>query len=90
MGAQYAFNHTVGHPFWLPTTLSLGIVEEMLHGQTDDKGPRRTQGYIRPDLWEVDGHYVPRGLKPPPLLLIWWHYGHIVQGGLGQIRSVSS
>lgn len=68
----------------LLTTLSLGVVEEVLHGQTDHQGPRRAEGDIRANLWEVDGHYVPRGLKSPPMLLIWWLYGHIVQSGLGQ------
>lgn len=89
---QYALNHThVPPPFNpLPTTLSLGVVEEVLHGQIDHQGIRWTEGDIRADLWEVDWHYVPRGLKLPPMLLIWWLYSHIVQSGLGQIRSVSN
>lgn len=67
----------------LPTTLSLGVVEEVLPGQTDHKGKSWTEGHIRADLWHVDEHLVPCGLKPQPILLIWWLYDLIVQGGLG-------
>lgn len=70
----------------LPTTLSLGVVNKVLHGQTDHQCPRWTERYIGANLWEVDEHYVPRSLKPQPLFLIWWIYGHIVQGGLEHIK----
>lgn len=69
------------HP--VPTTLSLGVAVEMLHGQTDHQRPRRAEGDVRADVQEVDGHDVLSGLESPASLLIRWLDGLVVQCGLG-------
>lgn len=69
----------------LPTTLSLGVVDKVLHSQVDHQGIRRTKCDVGADVWEQDGHHVACSLEPKAVLLVRWVYGHIVQSRLRQI-----
>lgn len=54
----------------------------MLHGQVHNQGIGWSEGDIRTNLWEINWHHVPRGLKSKTILFIWWLDCHIVQCSL--------